>query len=199
MQRCLPGTIQFFSHSLFPPSSRVKNTQAAHKQLKVNMTPTDIMHDVLESVKAMLPQRDTKFEVQIECPDGLAVMTDRLRLKQIVFNLARNSVKFIDRGYIRLRADVVDDEVFVYVEDSGPGIPKEKREILFNKFQESLDSLSQGTVSSWIEADAGSYCHRCRTMITLSSQLLSIHDFIFAFPFVLQKTRVLVYFCAKSW
>mmetsp|Transcript_42487 Transcript_42487/g.102348 ORF Transcript_42487/g.102348 Transcript_42487/m.102348 type:complete len:947 (+) Transcript_42487:339-3179(+) len=119
--------------------------RATNKQLKVNMAPTDIMHDVLESVKAMLPQRERKFDVLIECPDGLATMTDKLRLRQVVLNLARNSVKFIDRGFIKLRAEVVNGEVNIFVEDSGPGIPKEKREILFNKFQESLDSLSQGT------------------------------------------------------
>jgi CheY-like chemotaxis protein len=39
----------------------------------------------------------------------------------------------------------VDGAVRIYVEDSGPGIPLEKREKLFAKFQESLDSLSQGT------------------------------------------------------
>lgn len=121
--------------------------RAANKQLKVNMTPTDIQLDVLESVHAMLPQRDPKFRVEVNCPDGLVAMTDRLRLKQVCLNLARNSVKFISEGFIRLRAEVVNNEVCIYIEDSGPGIPKEKREILFSKFQESLDSLSQGTVS----------------------------------------------------
>lgn len=110
------------------------------------MTPTAILHDVLESVHAMLPQRDPKFEIQVECPENLLAMSDRLRLKQVCLNLARNSVKFIQKGFIRLRAEVIDNEVNIFVEDSGPGIPLEKREILFNKFQESLDSLSQGTV-----------------------------------------------------
>jgi hypothetical protein len=122
--------------------------RAANKQLKVNMMPTDILHDVLEPVQAMLPQRDSKFEVQIECPDGLVTMTDRLRLKQVCLNLGRNSVKFIDKGFIRLRGEVINDEVHIFIEDSGPGIPAGKREILFSKFQESLDSLSQGTVST---------------------------------------------------
>jgi CheY-like chemotaxis protein len=40
---------------------------------------------------------------------------------------------------------VVDGNVRLYIEDSGPGIPNDKREILFTKFQESLDTLSQGT------------------------------------------------------
>jgi signal transduction histidine kinase len=120
--------------------------RAANKQLKVNMTPTDILTDVLESVHALLPQRDPKFSVEVDCPMGLVAMTDRLRLKQVCLNLARNSVKFIHEGFIRLRADVINNEVHIFVEDSGAGIPVEKRKMLFSKFQESLDSLSQGTV-----------------------------------------------------
>ena len=59
--------------------------------------------------------------------------------------LARNSAKFVQKGYIRLRAEVVDGSVVICIEDSGPGIPEEKRMQLFARFQESLDTLSQGT------------------------------------------------------
>jgi CheY-like chemotaxis protein len=40
---------------------------------------------------------------------------------------------------------LVDGLIELYVEDSGPGIPVEKRGALFEKFQSSLDVLSQGT------------------------------------------------------
>jgi K+-sensing histidine kinase KdpD len=70
-----------------------------------------------------------------------------LRLKQVILNLGRNSVKFIEEGFIKLQAKVVKGQVQIAVEDSGPGIPMEKRERLFCKYQESLDMLSQGTVS----------------------------------------------------
>ena len=46
---------------------------------------------------------------------------------------------------MRVRAQVVDGSVVVFVEDSGPGIPPEKRDKLFAKFQDRLDSLNQGT------------------------------------------------------
>jgi signal transduction histidine kinase len=140
--------------------------RAADKQLKVNLTPTDIKLDVLESVHSMLPQRDPKFRVQVECPDGLMVMTDRLRLKQVCLNLSRNSVKFISEGFIRLRAETIDNEVCVIIEDSGPGIPSEKRGMLFREFQESLDSLSQGTV-------------RTLQVMAIGNE----HPFIDAYPF----------------
>ena len=38
-----------------------------------------------------------------------------------------------------------DGTVEISVEDSGVGVPKEKRKLLFQKFQDSLDVLSQGT------------------------------------------------------
>ena len=40
---------------------------------------------------------------------------------------------------------MIEENVHLYVEDSGPGIPEEKRKQIFSKFQESLDVLNQGT------------------------------------------------------
>lgn len=126
-------------------------------QLQLEMKHTDMKRDILDPVAAMLYSRGSGFEVIVECePDVLIFMADKLRLKQIILNLGRNSSKFVEKGFVRLRA-VADrtghDEegegmagnVMIYIEDSGPGIPLEKRGKLFHKFQESLDSLNQGT------------------------------------------------------
>jgi len=119
--------------------------RAASNQMKLNFAPTDILKDVLEPVSSMLYCRGDNFEVTVDCPKNLIVSTDRLRLTQVILNLGRNSSKFVIEGFIRLRASVVDGNVQLCVEDSGMGIPLEKREQLFHKFQDSLDSLSQGT------------------------------------------------------
>ena len=121
--------------------------KAASKQLKIDFAPTDLLHDVLEPVHSMLHQRGSKVKILVECPRDIVVLSDRLRLKQVLLNLARNSVKFVEEGFVRLKVQVVDDLVELSVEDSGSGIPEEKRRNMFHKFQESLDQLSQGTVS----------------------------------------------------
>jgi signal transduction histidine kinase len=120
--------------------------KAAQNQLKIKMAPTDLFHDVLEPVSGMLYQRGSKVKVIVECPKHLHVVSDSLRLKQIILNLGRNSQKFVRKGFIRLRAEEVDGCVRLLVDDSGSGIPLEKRERMFSKFQESLDLLNQGTV-----------------------------------------------------
>lgn len=98
------------------------------------------------------------YRVEVECPQGLVIETDRMRLKQVILNLGRNSSKFVEKGFVRLRAEVDECSLFVYVEDSGPGIPEEKRNRLFKKFQDSLDSLNQGT---------GVGLHLCRSLVEL--------------------------------
>jgi signal transduction histidine kinase/CheY-like chemotaxis protein len=119
--------------------------RVASSQLKLEMSPTDLLRDVFEPVRSMVYHRGDNWAVELDCPNNLVITTDKLRLKQIILNLCRNSAKFVNHGFIRLRAEVVGGIVLVYVEDSGPGIPSEKRQHLFGKFQESLHVVSQGT------------------------------------------------------
>ena len=125
-----------------PPHSR-----ASAKQLKIETQLTDLYNDVLKPVDSMLYRRgNSSVEFQLECEPNLIVMTDKLRLNQIMLNLCRNSQKFVEQGFIRLTAHTTgpNGTVRLCVEDSGPGIPVEKRKFLFRKFQESLDTVAQG-------------------------------------------------------
>ena len=124
--------------------------RAQDHELTVKKLPIDLYKDVLEPVATILYGREKNYEIYLEChPYNLLVETDCLRLTQIMMNLGRNASKFVDKGYIKLRADIFDDNgtqtVRLYVEDSGPGISVERRSNLFDKYQESLDLLSQGT------------------------------------------------------
>jgi signal transduction histidine kinase/CheY-like chemotaxis protein len=141
--RIIESALQFINDLL----RNMLDMQRAHsKQLNIDLGPVDVFQDVFSPVDAMLYRRGDDLKVEVVCPKDLIVMSDRLRLKQIVLNLGRNSLKFVNKGFIRLRAEIGEDNVVtLYVEDSGPGIPVEKRKKLFAKFQESLDSLHQGT------------------------------------------------------
>jgi CheY-like chemotaxis protein len=113
-------------------------------RLRVSNSPTDILHDVLEPAAAILCIRGTSVEVTIDCPEDLIVETDQLRLKQVCLNLVNNASKFTKDGFIRLRALSTTNNVVLFVEDSGPSVPEQKRECLFDSFQDSLDPLNQG-------------------------------------------------------
>ena len=148
--KMLQGDVFVISNALHFINDLLRNMLDMHRatsqELVVNLEPVDILHDVLEPVHSMLYSRGGPVVVSVHCPAGLYVMADKLRLRQVILNLGRNSSKFVDKGFIRLCAtQLVTNLVEFAVEDSGPGIPIEKREKLFNKYQDSLDGLAQGT------------------------------------------------------
>jgi signal transduction histidine kinase/CheY-like chemotaxis protein len=136
------SSLQFINDLLRNMLDIHRTTQS---EIKLALSPTDVLRDVFEPVASMLFMRGAKVDIVTDCPNNLIVLSDGMRLKQIILNLASNATKFVEQGYIRLRAAVIKGNVTLFVEDSGPGIPTEKRERLFAKFQASLDQLNQGT------------------------------------------------------
>jgi signal transduction histidine kinase/FixJ family two-component response regulator len=63
------------------------------------------------------------------------VVADAQRLSQILRNLLDNAVKFTSRGQIILRVKALDECVRFEVEDSGRGIPVERQQQVFNRFE----------------------------------------------------------------
>ncbi|KAG7345286.1 multi-sensor hybrid histidine kinase [Nitzschia inconspicua] len=142
--------VQIIDNSLHFINDLLRNMldmqRAASNQLNIELTLVDVKSDILEPVASMLYRRGVNFEVIVECPtDRIIVESDSLRLKQVVLNLGRNAAKFVEKGFVRLRSEVIDNDVHILIEDSGPGVPADKQDNLFGRFQESLDSLNQGT------------------------------------------------------
>lgn len=85
----------------------------------------------------------------VECETGVPdyLWGDSGRLRQVVLNLVGNAVKFTDRGYVRVTADIQDREagnhLHVRVEDTGPGISAEKIGKLFTKFTQGDASVTR--------------------------------------------------------
>ncbi len=154
--------------------------RAGSNQINIENKPTNIMDDIFQPVQAMLHLRDVPFKVILEVDNGindgggeegnqLVVMTDSMRLKQVMLNLVRNATKFVQKGFIRCSANVnpLNGLVELRVDDSGPGIPPEKRIRVFGKFQQSLDLLQQGT---------GIGLSLCKKMITMMGGSLYIDE-----------------------
>jgi signal transduction histidine kinase/CheY-like chemotaxis protein len=73
----------------------------------------------------------------VEVPD--TVLGDVTRFRQVLVNLLSNAVKFTARGHVVVDLVRVEDRMRVAVTDTGPGIPAEVCERLFEPF-EQLDS-----------------------------------------------------------
>lgn len=78
--------------------------------------------------------------------ESLMIKTDKNRLMQVISNLLNNAKKCTDSGSITVSLDKVPDQdmISISVTDTGCGIPKEKAEVVFERFKK-LDSFRQGT------------------------------------------------------
>jgi len=76
---------------------------------------------------------------------GLWVIGDRTRLRQIALNLISNAVKFTPNGQAQLKTTVTETEVLVSVSDTGMGISLEEQRTIFNEFYRSQGAIESGS------------------------------------------------------
>ncbi len=77
-------------------------------------------------------------------PCGLTVSSDRKLLRRVLQNLLSNAVKYTRRGRVLMGCRRHGASLRIAVYDTGPGIPPEKREVIFQEFQR-LHADSDGT------------------------------------------------------
>ena len=126
-------------------SSTIDVCKVSGQKISVRMAPANVLTDIFEPVSNILRTRNSHFTVTVNCPDHLNIMCDSVRLRQVCLNLTTHASKFIEKGFIRMAARIVNDQVEIRVEDSGPGLQPEERNRLFSVHQRRLDILDQGT------------------------------------------------------
>ncbi|MBD5786316.1 HAMP domain-containing protein [Cellulosimicrobium terreum] len=112
--------------------SRIEAGAAALNVAEIDVG--DFLEENAESVSMVDAAKGLRYVVDVTPPD-LVLAADRERLRQVVINLLQNAIRHSPPGgEIRLEAYPVDDDVVVEVGDDGPGIAKEDRERIFERF-----------------------------------------------------------------
>lgn len=122
--------------------------------------------DILNTAKQMTAEwaRQQSLEIMIDCPSDVGEFeADEQRMRQILFNLISNSIKYTPAGgRIVLEGRRKDPWIIITVADTGIGIPEEDRERVFGKFERSNSQARQGgaglglsLVKSFVELHGG--------------------------------------------
>jgi signal transduction histidine kinase len=109
-------------------------------QVELEIAPFSL-REALERGVVMVRERATKDGVHVTLaanPHVDVVEGDERRIRQVIFNLLSNSVKFTpDGGSVSVASWHLDGEVRVSVVDTGPGIAAEDQERIFEEFQQA--------------------------------------------------------------
>jgi signal transduction histidine kinase/DNA-binding response OmpR family regulator len=118
-------------------------------RLHLTLENVSIATAFAEVVDTMRPLAEKKSQALLQqAPSDLRVRADSTRFKQVLMNLIGNAIKFTpERGEIRLSAFSVEGRVRVEVRDTGPGIPVEEQQHIFEAFYRigETDKKIEGT------------------------------------------------------
>lgn len=108
----------------------------------------DILDDVLPPFKLMAEEKGLYFRQECSIPpDDLYITGDPLRLRQILYNLLSNSVKFTSEGGIITGCKIEVSDTYVQaefsVQDTGIGIEEENLKNIFEEFQQADSSMAR--------------------------------------------------------
>ena len=112
--------------------NRLENGQAI-----TNRKTADISEIIQDAVEVILPSSQPKMQTitrNIQHPLA-PVLVDVDMIRRVVINLLENAVKFTPiNGTIEIGAGMREEGLAIWVVDSGPGIPEEYKETIFQKF-----------------------------------------------------------------
>jgi signal transduction histidine kinase len=115
--------------------------------LQLELQPTNV-HALLESIYTLGRERahSRSIDLRLDCDENAGeLMADGRRLRQALFNLLSNALKFTrEGGVVTLAARRLEDEMLLEVSDTGIGIAAEDRERVFGKFERGSRDQRQG-------------------------------------------------------
>ncbi|MEO8623363.1 MAG: ATP-binding protein [bacterium] len=106
-----------------------------------------LVRDTIADMEGRLLGQSGDVQLRVEVPAQLMpIVADRTRLKQMLINLVGNALKFTAHGSVTARV-VVDPATHIptriEVIDTGPGVPLERQEAIFEAFEQASNSTSR--------------------------------------------------------
>jgi len=101
-----------------------------------------LLYDIIDAHRIAASEKHIDLDLQIAAELPNDVLSDPLRLKQILNNLVSNAIKFTDEGRVTIEVDLTrpnEDKVYLkfVISDTGIGIPPEDKKLIFEAFEQS--------------------------------------------------------------
>lgn len=122
--------------------SRLDTGQAEIHQEKLNLN--DLIYFLLDFFTPQIKAKGLKMLTgsMLKSKDSW-IVSDKSKLHSILMNLLKNAIKFTDEGSIELGSYIEESDLFIYVQDSGIGIPADQLERIFQAFVQADTSLAR--------------------------------------------------------
>jgi len=141
------NTIQSAGHTLLMlindilDLSKIEAGKMTLQQVATN--PHELFKEVGDIFTINIQKKGLDFYIEIDPNIPHSLLLDPVRLRQVLFNLLGNAVKFTETGSVKLSVKSVNvfenlskTNLLITVEDTGIGIPKDQQDRIFNAFEQ---------------------------------------------------------------
>ncbi|EJG0948981.1 response regulator [Vibrio parahaemolyticus O1:K58] len=104
-----------------------------------------VLTPVCSAIQPLIDEKSIDLIVENDVPNNTEFTGDCARLRQILFNLAGNAVKFTNEGHVLIRTELnsEDKQLLIIVSDTGIGIASDKQGRVFNSFEQADSSTTR--------------------------------------------------------
>lgn len=103
----------------------------------------NLMHELNNSLQLKLTNNEVKLILELGSPKCY-IRSEKNRLSQLIINMITNAIKFTEKGHIRFGYEIRGKMLYFFFEDTGTGIPADKKNEIFGRFVK-LNNFAQGT------------------------------------------------------
>ena len=122
----------------------LEQLETGHAEL--DRKPVEVAELIARAAEAIgMLSEEAGHQLELRVHAGLPLLTvDFDMMVRVIINLLENAIKYTpDSGHVLVQADQTGDEISIVVSDSGPGIPADMREQIFDKYVRVKDSRAQ--------------------------------------------------------
>jgi signal transduction histidine kinase/ActR/RegA family two-component response regulator len=111
---------------------------------KVDFNTFEELSTITDLFRAKASEKSVSLTFKIDKNIPKALVSDPLRIKQVIANLLSNAIKFTPRnGRIELLMKYTDNKLHISVKDNGIGIPEDKQADIFKAFSQAESSTTR--------------------------------------------------------
>lgn len=168
--------------------TRIESGRMEWRDARISMA--DCIYEAVLAVSGQFVEKEN-LRLEADVPKDLPdIFADPDRIVQVIVNLLGNAAKFTSQGVVRIRARRVDDDIAVFVTDTGAGIHTSELGRIFDKFHQtqSGDTVCQAGSGSGLGLSiCKDIVERYKGRIWVRSSAGSGSVFTFTLPIAPQK------------
>jgi len=175
--------------------SKIDSNQIKPNYATINLE--SCISELYETIKITIPKTkkiDFKL-IETKNPVAYNIITDEVKLKQVLVNLVNNAIKFTEKGYVAFgyEVDDVNEKIIFKIKDTGLGIDEDNHKHIFDRFKrvESDVSIKVGGLGLGL-AISKAYVEMMGGTITLESKVEKGSVFSFSIPLKYDKVQRII-------